>query len=121
MRQQQQTKWYNKWWVWVIAILVVILLYKGVRESTVYYNYVKVMELEREEQEMRLKAQDSLAKVKEKEIKELKLKISKINVSSRDSKIKELQQQLDELRKKKIIKDTLSPEELNIYLQKLLK
>ena len=113
--------WYNKWWVWVVGIILAIVLYKGVVESTAYYNYVKIMELEREQQDLRLKAQDSLAKITEKEIKALKLKISKINTSSRDSKIKELQQQLDELRKKKITKDTLSPEELNIYLQKLLK
>lgn len=114
-------KWYNKWWVWIIALLLIYIIYNGVTQGTAYYNYVKIMELERDEQQLRLKAQDSLAKIKEKEIKDLKLKISKINTSSRDSKIKELQQQLDELRKKKITKDTLSPEELNIYLQKLLK
>lgn len=115
------SRWYTKWWVWIIAILIVYIIYISIKESTAYFNYVKLIELERTELLKRSAQQDSIIKIKEKEIKAVKLQLSKLNTNNETYKIRLLQAEIDALRKRRIVKDTLPPEELNIYLQKLLK
>lgn len=115
-----KTKWYNKWWIW--AIVVLVIGYFGVKKSVAYYNYTELIKVEKDRLFKEVNQLDSIIKIQEADIKKLKSQRLKINTSSETQKILLLEQQLQDLRKKnKASKDTLSPENLNIYLENLLK
>lgn len=118
-----RTKWYNKWWIKVAAgLMIIIILYIATKKTITYVNYQEYLKTEIETLKKENTKLDSLYKTKVLEKEKIKIIREKISIQSELDRLTELTKQLEEVRKTELNKiDTISPEQLQIYLQKELK
>lgn len=115
--------WYNKWWVRVLFVAALIVsLYFGLRKTVTYFNYQEYQKTVIDSLSRLNYSKDStivrLTKQKEK----VKVVRIAINTKPEEDRIKILEHELEQLKKKQVdVKDSLSPEELDKWLRKFLK
>lgn len=115
-------KWYNKGWVKVAAgLMIVYLLYSNFKSSTLNHNLQEIHKTEINELKKQIIERDSLYNIAKNQKEKIKIIREKISIQSELDRLTELTKQLEEVRKTELNKiDTITPEQLQKYLQKEL-
>lgn len=117
----RKIKWYNsKWFYYSIILITIIIIYLLVKNTVSQTNIAKHLKGQNEEllREGWKKDRviDSLMIQKNK----VKVIREKVSIASEEELIKKLQKELQDLRKKEVVIDTITPEKLNIYLNNII-
>lgn len=115
-------KWYNKWWIKVAAaVMILIILYIATKKTITYVNYQEYLKTEIEQLKKENIKLDSLYKTKVLEKEKIKIIREKISIQSELDRLEILTKQLEEIKTTKLEKiDSIGPEDLQIYLQKII-
>jgi len=122
-RKMTKEKWYNKWWIKVAAVLVIIyLLYSNFQSSTLNHNLQEIHKTEINELKKQIIERDSLYNIAKNQKEKIKIIREKISIQSELDRLEILTKQLEEIKVTKLEKiDSIGPEDLQIYLQKELR
>jgi Tfp pilus assembly protein PilN len=120
---QKEIKWYNLFWVRILGVLVIVFgIYMAARKTVTYYNLNEYLKTEIESLKKKNTSLDSLYKLEKEKKEKVKIIKERIQVAGDLERIKKLEKELEELRKKVPPKvEPLSPEDMTSYFKDLLK
>lgn len=121
--QNKKIKWYNLFWVRILGVLVIVFgIYMAARKTVTYYNLNEYLKTEIESLKKKNTSLDSLYKLEKEKKEKVKIIKERIQVAGDLERIKKLEKELEELRKKVPPKvEPLSPEDMTSYFKDLLK
>lgn len=121
--QNKKIKWYNLFWVRILGVLVIVFgIYMAARKTVTYYNLNEYLKTEIESLKKKNTSLDSLYKLEKEKKEKVKIIKERIQVAGDLERIKKLEKELEELRKKVPPKvEPLSPEDMTSYFKGLLK
>ncbi len=117
----RKEKWYNKWWIKVIVIVLIALgIYVALTKSTAFFNYQELLKSENTTLKIEMDSLKSRYNRLEKQRQKITIIREKITTAEQDQRIAYLE---EELRKIRTLQDTVykkdSPEELYQYFNKI--